>query len=219
MKKVLVGALALGLMFTSCNDQGKKAETKEAEKVEVVKTDETVTLEKVEEGSSVQWRAAHLGGAQPRNGQIFAKSASFLVNNGDLSNAKIVMDMNSLTVENFPEGAEETAQLTGHLKNGDFFDVEKFPTSEFELTSMEKAEGDFNSTVTGNLSIMGVTKSVTFAANVTVSADKVSVKSEDFSVDRRDWNLTYHVEGSEGVPADYLIANEIGFTINMTVSK
>ena len=49
--------------------------------------------------------------------------------------------------------------------------------------------------------------------------DMVSIQSEDFAVDRTEWGLLYNVEGSEGVPADYLIANDIGFTIDVNVSK
>ena len=73
--------------------------------------------------------------------------------------------------------------------------------------------------VTGNLTILDVTKSITFKANISINENEVSVISEDFSIDRTEWGLTYHVEGSEGVPVDYLIANDIGFTINLTVTK
>ncbi|MDA3882878.1 MAG: hypothetical protein PF481_06315, partial [Bacteroidales bacterium] len=59
----------------------------------------------------------------------------------------------------------------------------------------------------------------TFLANVFVADSSVSIASEDFSVDRRKWGLNYNTEGTKGVPVDYLIANDVGFTIYVTVTK
>jgi polyisoprenoid-binding protein YceI len=130
------------------------------------------------------------------------------------------MDMAAFTVDNFGDDKKSQAELTGHLQSQDFFEIEKFPTTTFDLARINPTKTDgFNSEITGNLTIKGVTKSITFKANVSVTAEKVSIVSEDFAVDRTDWGLLYNVEGTEGVPADYLIANDIGFTIDVNVSK
>jgi len=47
-----------------------------------------------------------------------------------------------------------------HLKSGDFFDAEKFPTIDFKSTSITKDGDDYK--VTGDLTIKDVTKPVTF---------------------------------------------------------
>lgn len=47
-----------------------------------------------------------------------------------------------------------------HLKNADFFDVEKFPSMTFKSTKVEKT-GEKTGKVTGDLTILGVTKPVT----------------------------------------------------------
>ncbi|HEY1986993.1 MAG TPA: YceI family protein [Terracidiphilus sp.] len=53
------------------------------------------------------------------------------------------------------------AQRDGHLKSADFFDVEKYPTMTFKSTNVErKGEGEY--LVTGDLTLHGVTKPVTF---------------------------------------------------------
>jgi polyisoprenoid-binding protein YceI len=141
------------------------------------------------------------------------------VNNAQISNASIKIDMSTLTVESFPEGAEEIAKLTGHLKSPDFFNIEKYPYSKFELTRVQKTKGEYNSIVTGNLTILNVTKSITFNADISILDNEVSIKSENFSVDRKNWGLTYNTEGTEGVPVDYLISDDISFTINLILSK
>ena len=219
MKRIFLSVMIVGVMMTSCNNNGKKAETKNAENVEVIKTNKTETFKTVKDGSFVNWKASHLGGVQPRFGKIYFKDATFLVNNGILTNVNVAINILTLTVENFPEGAEEIGKLTGHLQSADFFDVEKYPTSKFELTNIQKNTGDFNSKVTGNLTILEVTKSITFSANINVTEEEVSMQSEDFSINRTDWGLSYNTEGTAGVPVDYLIANNIGFTINLVLTK
>ena len=55
------------------------------------------------------------------------------------------------------------AKLEGHLKSGDFFEVEKFPTTSYEITKVtENAAGDYNTLLEGNLTIKGITKPVQF---------------------------------------------------------
>jgi polyisoprenoid-binding protein YceI len=219
MKKLALSVLAFGTLLTACSDSGKKLEASAAETVETLKTETTVEFKTVKEGSSLDWRAAHLGGVEPRFGKLFVKSASFLVNNGAVSNATIEVDMNSLTVENFGDDAETAAKLSGHLLSPDLFNTAVYPISKFELTGIAAGNEEFNSIVTGNLTILDVTKSITFNANVSVSDTEVVVVSEDFSVTRQDWGIVYHTEGDKGVPAEYIIANDIGFTINVTLTK
>ncbi len=48
-----------------------------------------------------------------------------------------------------------------HLKSDEFFDVEKYPTIEFKSTNIKK-EDDDEYEVTGDLTIKGITKQVTF---------------------------------------------------------
>jgi polyisoprenoid-binding protein YceI len=53
-------------------------------------------------------------------------------------------------------------QRDGHLKSADFFEVEKHPTMTFKSTKVvPKGEGEY--AVTGDLTMHGVTKPVTFA--------------------------------------------------------
>jgi len=219
MKKTTLVALVFGAFLVSCSDNGKQVEAGDAETVEMVQTETTVEYKTIKEGSYFDWRASHLGGVEPRFGKMYAKTAEILVNNGAVTNASIEVDMTTLTVENFGDDAETTAKLTGHLLSPDLFNTEVYPTSKFELTSITEGTGEYDSSITGNLTILDVTKSITFNANVTVSESEVSVVSEDFAINRQDWGIIYHTEGDEDVPAEYIIANDIGFTINVSLTK
>jgi polyisoprenoid-binding protein YceI len=54
------------------------------------------------------------------------------------------------------------AQRDGHLKSADFFDVAQFPTMTFKSTAV-KSTGEREYAVTGDLTLHGVTRPVTFA--------------------------------------------------------
>ena len=97
----------------------------------------------------------------------------------------------------------DSQKLTGHLKNEDFFDVEKYPTSEFVSTKIAANEdGEGTHTITGNLTLHGVTKSITFPATLEVTDDAASLNSE-FAINRKDFGIAY-----AGSP-DNLIRDEV----------
>lgn len=220
MRKTILSLSVIGAFFlASCGSNGAKVETQDAQNVEVSNSETTVEFNKVAEGSHVAWRASHLAGMQPRWGRVFIKEASVKVDNGSLKNATVVMDMTNFTVENFVDDEETTQKLLGHLQSDDFFKIASFPTATFRMTSIEAGSGEYNSKITGNLTILGVAKSISFNANVQISDTEVNIKSEDFVVDRKDWGLTYNTEGTAGVPTDYLISDDIGFTIDVNLMK
>jgi polyisoprenoid-binding protein YceI len=109
----------------------------------------------------------------------------------DLVNAKpeessVSVDIDAASV------FSDNPDLTTHLKSKDFFDVEKFPKAGFKSTSIvaDSAKGANNYTVTGDLTLHGVTKSVTFPATIVVSDAEVAVNA-DFSINRKDFEIVY----------------------------
>jgi len=79
-------------------------------------------------------------------------------------------------------------KLTKHLKSPDFFDVEKFPTATFQSTEIRK-EADGH-TITGDLTLHGVTKRISFPATIESSDSQVSANAE-FSINRKDFEINY----------------------------
>lgn len=79
-------------------------------------------------------------------------------------------------------------RLTGHLKSPDFFDSAKFPTTTFTVTSIAP-EGS-QQKVIGNLDLHGVTKSISFPADIQIADDAVTVKAE-FAINRKDFAINY----------------------------
>lgn len=58
------------------------------------------------------------------------------------------------------------SKLDDHLKSDEFLDAAKFPTITFKSTKVEKAAGEKTYTVTGDLTVHGVTKPVVLAATL-----------------------------------------------------
>ena len=217
MFKKIINLLILITLMSSCTNNGKQVETNKAKIPNIINTSTSTSYNKVKEGSFVSWRATHLGGINPRFGKVYCKDARVLVNNGKLRNASIVMDMSKITVEDLPE--DDANELRTHLLSADFFDIKKYPISSFELTHLETIQGKYNSKITANLTILGVSKSINFKANINVLENELSVISEEFKINRSDWGLTYHAKGTAGVPLDYLISDDIKFAINVTILK
>jgi polyisoprenoid-binding protein YceI len=68
----------------------------------------------------------------------------------------------SINVDDINTGSP---QRDGHLKSPDFFNAKQFPTITFKSTSVKKS-GDSTLDVTGDLTLHGVTKSVTIPLTV-----------------------------------------------------
>ncbi len=83
----------------------------------------------------------------------------------------------------------------GHLRSGDFFDAETYPTITFSSTEVKRDGTDW--AITGDLTIKDVTRSVTIPFEQTGSArdpfGNVRVGFEgETSVNRKDWGLTWN---------------------------
>ena len=116
---------------------------------------------------------SHNGGFKKFTGKVS-------VADGAVTAAEVKIDMDSTWADN--------ERLTGHLKSPDFFDTAKYPTATFTTTDIKSTSA--KKTVTGNLDLHGVTKSITFPADIQVAGDAVAVKAE-FAINRKDFNINY----------------------------
>ena len=89
-----------------------------------------------------------------------------------------------------------SADRDGHLVSGDFFDAEANPEITFVSTNVEKVDAD-TWAITGDLTIKGVTKSLTIAFDETGSAQdpfgntRVGFEGST-AINRKDWGLTWN---------------------------
>ncbi|WP_448528170.1 YceI family protein [Raineya sp.] len=221
--------LSGAILFASCESAPKsdEAKTGEAQKVDSTKSADAQTLKVDLANSIVTWV-----GTKPtdkHNGTFNLSEGSISVKEGKIVGGKFVIDINTLKVLDLPADSKENAKLTGHLKSGDFLDAEKFPTATFEVVSVEPYKADTTQkvsekdkeytlenpthSITGNLTMKGVTKSITFPAAVKLEANKLEAEAK-FNINRKDWGMEWGI-------TDKLISNTVhmGFKISAGVAQ
>jgi polyisoprenoid-binding protein YceI len=103
----------------------------------------------------INWKIKHLGFSW-LNGRFdnFTGTFSFDEAKPEASKVKVEIDTNSINSNH--------AERDKHLRGKDFLDTAQFPTATFESTAV-KLDGD-KATITGNLTLHGVTKEIAIDA-------------------------------------------------------
>lgn len=207
MKKALVLFSASAILLTSCvsNPDGKKAETAEATEISTSAEGATLNIDTAE--SSVKWLGKKVSGEH--FGEINITSGNLVISEeGKLTGGTFVIDLNSIDVQDM-EAGEYRDKLTGHLKSEDFFDVSNHPTATFEITEVKEGAATNDLLVSGNLTIRGITKNITFEAKASEVSAESFVADADFNIAREDWGVNYAGK------ADDLISKEINFKVKL----
>ena len=121
-----------------------------------------------------------------------------------LVGGEIMVDMNSITVTDL-EGNYKN-KLEGHLKADDFFGTDKFQSSKLVFTKVEGKDGKYK--VTGDLTIKGITKPVSF--DLVVDSNTASTT---LNVDRTLYGIKYGSSSFFDDLKDKAIKNEFELTI------
>lgn len=207
MKKVIF-ALSVAAMTAGCvsNPEGNKAETSDAVVAAAAEGDKLTVDTAV---STIVWHGKKVTGAH--TGSIELQSGDLLVKEGKLTGGSFIIDMASIENKDITD-PEFRGKLVNHLKSDDFFAVQKYPTSKFEITEV-KDLGNNKISIAGNLTLRDATKNITYEADVIESsASRFSAKA-DFNINRKDWGVAY-----EGMKDD-LISDEINFKINLVAAQ
>ncbi|GAA4416653.1 YceI family protein [Nibrella viscosa] len=170
------------------------------------------------EQSVLTWNAKKVGGEH--TGNVKLAKGQLTVDGNKLTGGNFVMDMTTI-VDTDITNAGMNKRLTDHLKSEDFFSVEKNPTSTFKITKAtpiaSAKAGEPNYNVTGDLSIKGTTKSITFPATVIVSANAVDASGKA-EINRIDYDIKYRA-AIIGTAADKIIDDTFTLDIKLVANK
>jgi polyisoprenoid-binding protein YceI len=130
-----------------------------------------------------------------------------------LSSVEASVDLSTLTTGD--------AQRDGHLKSTDFFELEKHPTMTFKSTRVvPKGEGEY--AVTGDLTIHGITKPVTFAVEGPSAPGKdpwgntrIGL-SATTKINRKDFGLNWNAALETG---GVLVGEDVQITLDVQFIK
>jgi len=208
VRKTIVITVLSGLIFLSaCGDPAAdktRAVTGEAAQkaspVAAAQTRYSITSQ----NSKIDFVGSKVTGSHNGSFQDFSGQVDY-TGHVEQSHVNITIKTDSLTTD--------TADLTKHLKTADFFDVAKYPDAIFESTAI-KAGGEKGAshTVTGNLTMHGVKKSVTFPATIAVTPEVASVDAS-FSINRKDFGINY------AGAANNLIRDDVVLTLRIRANK
>ncbi|RMA57905.1 YceI family protein [Ulvibacter antarcticus] len=216
LKISLIAFISLGVV--SCKDSKDKTNeaTIEAAEASNTATDYTVNTT----NSVISWEGNKPTGSHVGNIRLSAGSIS--INKNEIEAGNFTIDMNSI-VDKDLEG-EDKANLEAHLKGtvagkeGDFFDVNTYPTATFEITnSTTSAPG--KTTIKGNLTIKDKTNPIEFPATITLTEGKLLIKSETFSIDRTKWGVNYGSKSIFDNLGDKFISDEMKLTVELHATK
>ncbi|MDX1448645.1 MAG: YceI family protein [Acidimicrobiia bacterium] len=156
--------------------------------------------------------ARHLMAAKVR-GQFESFSGTVEVAD-DLTDSRIEVSIDTASV------TTGTQDRDSHLRSGDFFDVETYPTMKFVSTGIEDL-GDGNYTISGDLTIKDVTKPVTLDTtylgliNDPWGNAKALVEAST-KINREDWGLTWNAQLETG---GVLVSKEVTIELEVQAAK
>lgn len=233
--------VAVMAMIASCSTpKGETVETKEAEEVkEAAPT--AVSYGVQADQSSVAWIGSKPTGQH--TGTIPVSEGSFSVTDGDLTGGAFTLNIQGLEVTDMEQGSKGYNDLKGHLMSNDFFAADSFATAKFEITAIntyadgsvsdkEEFQSDFapkkasenivenpTHTISGNLTMRGVTKNISFPASVSMTDNGISASAK-FNIDRTAWNLSYGKEADAIDKAkDKFIYDTVNLELTVAASK
>ena len=142
----------------------------------------------------------------------FAGSITLDTENPAASTAEVTMQVASVDTRN--------AQRDEHLRTNDFFDVPNYPTITFTSTGVSQT-GPTTFDVVGDLTIKGVTKSVTVAFEFTGTAtdpygnDRVGFEGQT-TINRTDFGVNFNAKLDTG---GVLVGEKITIELEISAIK
>ncbi len=208
---LLIAALGLAACKDPSKDTAKATVTEPAKAVAAVAAVEAPsaagqeTLPITSENSKIAFTASKVTGSHEGGFNAFSGSLQLNPAKTEASRLDIDIQMGSVFTD--------SERLTGHLKTADFFLIEQHPTAKFVSTEIKTGgENGATHTITGNLTLRGVTKTISFPANVTVAANAVTAKAE-FALPRLQFGIAYAGK------ADDLIRDNVIIKLDVTAPR
>ncbi|MCY1528183.1 Protein YceI [compost metagenome] len=163
--------------------------------------------------STIAWEAKKLVGGH--TGFVDLTSGTLIFNGKKLTGGGFIANMTTIkTIDN----NRPNPGLDKHLKADDFFGVDKFPASNFVIKKIDGNGNNIN--VTGDLTIKGITNSITFPATITWNADKtITATAEKIEIDRTKFGIQYRSKSIFSDIGDKMIEDAFTLSVKLVAAK
>lgn len=162
--------------------------------------------------SLIKWTGSNLFKFNEHYGTVKFKSGMILKDKDSLLGGRFEIDMNSI----INTDGKYNEMLVWHLKNEDFFDVEKHPISKLEITDIKYSDS-LNLDIKANLTIKNITEPIEYKAILKHGKGKLVMVAK-FIIDRTRWKVNYESKSLFSNLKDHAISDAIEFEVTV-VSK
>ena len=163
----------------------------------------------IREKSELKWTGKEFS-SKTHTGTLFLKEGRININSNGMIEGKVVIDMTSINVTDMQ--GEWKDKLEGHLKNSDFFDVEKFPTAFITFQSTKKSNNEKKINFDGKLTIKDITHPLSFSADLLNTKPFLTTKAI-LSFDRSKYDVRFRSGKFFENLGDKLILDDIDIDI------
>jgi polyisoprenoid-binding protein YceI len=185
----------------------------------VNKDDREYVLESKE--SKINWQGYYVLGGGHQGTLRFESGSIVLTKDDKITQSHFKIAMNSLENTDL-QPKDGKADLEKHLKSGDFFSTDKFPNAYFKLKKVQHF-AKFNPistseqiSITGELTIKGLTRPITFMAELKKGEQNIVKIQGEVKIDRSNWGINYKSPSLLDSVKDGIISNEIKIKLDLT---
>jgi polyisoprenoid-binding protein YceI len=161
--------------------------------------------------STLVWKGSKVTG-KTHTGTIALKNGTIGVEKGRIVSANVTVDMGTIQCTD-DMSDEMTGKLVGHLQSPDFFNVAEHPTAFFTLSKFEKLK-DGSYTVTGKITIKGISQEISFPARASFTDGGVTLDAE-VVFDRSKFDVRYGSGSFFDDLGDNMISDDIAITLHI----
>lgn len=141
---------------------------------------------------------------------------------GAMATGTFTVDMNTIHVGITAKKPGQEGTLEGHLKSARWFEVEKFPTATFAITSVAPRADSattFIYDVTGNLTLKGQTHALSFPATIYLDTAGLLHAKSSFEFDRTKWGVTSGSSNFFENLAENAISDMVSMSFDIVAAK
>jgi len=163
--------------------------------------------------SHAQFKVRHMMISNVK-GEFTKLSGTVKIDSADVTRSSVEVTADATSI------STRELQRDGHLKSSDFFDVEHYPTLTFKSSRITRNDDGLE--LTGNLTIRGVTKSVSFEVDGPTPETKdpwgnvrIGVEATT-NIDRKDFGLAWNSTLETG---GVLVGDKVHITVDAELVK
>lgn len=223
MRHLIPGVLLFtmaGMVFNACQNDPKNAQADIPKPIDTIRVKpvsrEGAAVYEITKGT-VNWTGKKAVGGT-HEGIILVESGTLNVNQGQLIDGQLTLNMHSIAVTDIKD-AGERRDLESHLKDSDFFEVEKHPTATLKFKEVLPSNTpNFNAVLVATLTMKGKTNPINIPVQLNFEGEKMTAVSPTFSINRTQWGVNFR-SSLLNTAKDKLIEDNVLLSVTLEAKK